>query len=327
MLYLKFKEKIANLQKKHIIYGILILVFLTVFIIYLVSRFVEGTFVEEIYDNAKGDSTLSYKEFLKAYVDSFFIYATCLIAILWIMNFILRAVKKRVTPDFHNAIKVIIRVTVIPFFIIAYLNKFPAFTGAIIGVAATIGIAFGLAASRYVGDIITGLYILFSKHHNIGDYLIIPSLNIEGIVKDISINYLVILQQGGTTSIIPNNKLKDRDIINIAVVKEEKSRDGISQLIMYGKKVSEVQYIYPLKWACNSDDSHEMIAKAIEETEDDFKDFLEEKVNWHISKRNRLDREYTIMLTVIESKSLLTLVPKFTKTLEVNYEKLKNKKR
>lgn len=317
----------ANLQKKHIIYGSLILVFLTVFIIYLVSRFVEGTFVEDIYENIKGDSTKSYMEFLIDYVDSFFIYAFSVIAILWILNFILRAVKKKVSPDFHNAIRVIIRVTVIPFFIIAYLNKFPAFTGAIIGVAATIGIAFGLAASRYVSDLITGLYILFSKHHNIGDYLIIPPLNIEGIVKDISINHLVILQQDGTTSIIPNNKLKDQDIINIAIVKEEKSRDGISHLIMYGKKVLEVQYIYPLKWACNSDDSHEMIAKAIEETGNDFKDFIEEEVNWRISKRNRLDREYTIMLTVIDSNSLLTLVPKFTKTLEENYEKLKSKKR
>jgi len=52
---------------------------------------------------------------------------------------------------------------------------------------------------------------------------------------------------------------------------------------------------------------------------------LNEPVEWKIHSRDRLNREYQIKLTVLKPEKLLTLTADFTKSLESNYEKIKNK--
>ena len=189
MVFQEFRSKI---KKKHIIWGIVIIIFLTITIFYIVSRVVDGNFIETAFNNRFPDiipedevtQTNPYKYFMSSYVDSFFIYAFSALVLLWIIRYVLKAVRKRVSPDIYNVLNVLVRIVIIPFFIIAYLNSFDAFTGALLGVAATVGVAFGIAVSKSVSDLFSGLYMVFSKHHNVGDYLIIPSMNLEGVVKE-----------------------------------------------------------------------------------------------------------------------------------------------
>ena len=323
---MKFREHIQKIKKKHIIYSILISIFIVILVLYLYSRFVPGNFIENLYENNKWNEELSYIDFLKNYIDSFFIYAFSALILLWIANIILHVVEKKVSPDVHNTLHVLIRVIIIPVFVIAYLNKFDAYTGALIGVAATLGAAFGIAAARSVSDLISGLYMVFSKHHNVGDYIIIPGMELEGIVKSISVNYLELLKSDGSTAIIPNTKLRNEQIINTVIVKAEKERDGITDFFLYGRRVTETQYVYPLKWSSDSEDSHEKCVKAIEKTAKQFKDYLEEEIVWQISQRDRFHRTYLISLLVLDPETLLTLVGNFANALEKNYELLKNKK-
>jgi len=322
---MKFKEHLQKIKKKHIFYSIFISIFIVILIIYLYSRFVPGNFIENFYENHKWNEELSYIDFLKNYIDSFFIYTVSALLLLWIANIILHIIEKRVSPDVHNTLHVLIRVIIIPIFIIAYINKFDAYTGALIGVAATLGAAFGIAAARSVGDLISGLYMVFSKHHNVGDYILIPGMGLEDVVKSISINYLNLLKADGSTAVIPNSKLREEQIINTAIVTIEKERNGISDFFLYGKRVTETQYIYPLKWASDSVDSHEKCVKAIEKTATQFKDYLEGELTWQITERDRLNRTYLISLLVLDPESLLTLVGNFTNSLEKNYETIKNK--
>ncbi len=322
---MKIKEHLQKIKRKHVIYSILISIFIVILVLYLYSRFVPGNFIENLYENNKWNEELSYIDFLKNYIDSLFIYAFSALILLWIANIVLHVVKKRVSPDVHNTLHVLMRVIIIPVFVIAYLNKFDAYTGALIGVAATLGAAFGIAAARSVSDLISGLYMVFSKHHNVGDYIIIPGMELEGIVKSISVNYLILLKADGSNAIIPNSKLREEEIINTAIVTSEKERDGISDFFLYGKKVSETQYVYPLKWASDSVDSHENCVKAIKKTATQFKDYLEGDIVWQISQRDRLNRTYLISLLVLNPETLLTLVGNFINALEKNYESLKNK--
>ena len=328
---MKINELKTKIEKKHIIWGIVILIFLIITVFYIVSRVVDGNFIETAFNNRFTDiipeestETNAYKYFMSNYVDSFFIYALSALVLLWILRYILRLVRKRISPDVYNILNVLVRIIVIPFFIIAYLNSFDAFTGALIGVAATVGAAFGIAAARSVGDLFSGLYMVFSKHHNVGDYLIIPSLNLEGVIQEISINYLSLYQPSDNVAVIPNSKLRDQEIINISKVAVEKERDGVTDFFLYGRRVIETHFVYPLEWSSNSEDSHETCVEAIAKTIIEFKDHLEAEADWRITKRNRLDRTYLINLTVLDPNKLLTLIGDFKNSLETNYEQLRS---
>jgi len=322
---MKIKNHLKKLKRRRVIYGVLFSLFITLLILYIYSRFAEGNFIE-IWANLPHEE---YKSFLIAYVDSFFIYTISAIIILGIVNFILHALEEKISPDIHNTIHVLTRIIIIPFFIIAYLNRFEAYSGAIIGVAATIGGALGIAAALTISELLTGIIMVFSKEHNVGDYIIIPSMGIEGIVKEISISFLTILQPDKTMGIVPNKKLRDTEIINTKIEKTEKAdrnREGISDFLLYGRRVTKTRYVYPLKWAVSSEDLHSHCVKAIKKTVEQFQDFLENDTpDWQIIERDRLNRGYAILLTILKPTVLLELKDDFTEALEANYEKIKHK--
>ena len=182
-IYLKIKEHVKNNKRKYVFYGILLALIIAIFTVYLTAKITDDNLVENVYNSRmeqnldwyfingtlKADAPLfaTFDGFLSEYIDDLFIYLVSAFVILWIANVILRVVKKRVSPDIHNTLHVLIRSIVLPIFIVAYISKFEPFTGSIIGVAATLGAAFGIAAAKSVGDLISGLSMVFSKHHNV----------------------------------------------------------------------------------------------------------------------------------------------------------------
>ena len=339
----KFKDHIQRNKKKYILYSFLAVILISVFSIYLTAKITDNNLIENAYDTRMEQNlnwyfingTLkvdapplaTFDGFLSEYVDDFFIYVGSAFVILWIANRVLHAMKKKISPDIHNTLHVLVRSIVLPIFIIAYVSKFEPFTGSIIGVAATLGAAFGIAAAKSVGDLLAGIAMVFSKHHNVGDYIFIPELNIEGVVKKISVSYMIILQPNETNAVIPISKLREHEIINIAIAEyEEDHHKDISDLFLYGERVAETDYVYPLHWAVLSDDSHEACVKAIEKTAKDYNIEVYEPIEWRIYERDRLNRRYELKLQVLDPERLLTLVPDVLKSLESNYEKIKNKK-
>ena len=341
---MKFKDHIRTNRKRYIFIGILVVLLISLLSIYITAKVTDNNLIEVAYNDRmklnedwyflngtiKEDAPAyaTFDGLLDEYVDNFFIYLVSAVVILWVANVILHAVRKRISPDIHNTLHVLIRAIVLPIFLIAYVSKFEPFTGSIIGVAATLGAAFGIAAARSVGDLISGLYMVFSKHHNVGDYIIIPELNVEGVIQTISINYITILQPDESTSVIPNSRLRELEIENIAVTEpaeEKNNQEEIKEIILYGRRVGNTEYSYPLKWATHSDESHLDCVKAIEKTEKQFVDYLEESVTWTITQRDRLNRRYQIQLVVLDPETLLNLPGEFLKALETNYELIRKK--
>ncbi len=323
----------SRFKKKYFLYIFLIIIAIAIITLYFISRFTESNFIQQWYDDQFYDpeaiEPLDYRGMLVQFVDSFFIYTIIALLIVWIVEIVLRTFREKISDDIENTIRVLIRFIVILFFGIAYMTKFENFVGAIIGVAATVGAAFGLAASKSLGQLFSGLHLVLSKHHNVGDYLIINDMNIEGVVTGISTSFVTILQPNKTTAVIPTDKLREEEVVNIKVEDFETEKDGITHLFLYGKKVRETHYVYPVKWATHSDDRHSQAVEAIMETGEDFKDYIDEEVDWMIYERDRLNRRYLISLTVIDPKILLHLAEDFTRILEANYEKIKysNKKK
>ena len=118
---------------------------------------------------------------------------------LWIIwGFILRRVKTNISPELHNALKTLGRATILllGLFWIAGAEIF-------IGAAALIGTAIGFASSTTLGNFISGLYLLVTNPFNVGDYIMLPDLKIEGIVEEVSINYTKILTPQGNLHLWP----------------------------------------------------------------------------------------------------------------------------
>ncbi len=326
MIESKAKPK---LKTKHIIYIVFGVIFLALLVLFFYSRFVPGNFIENYYNDNAAEGAATFNEMMSNFVDSFFIYTLIAVVIIWLVEISLRTFKHKISDDIENTIRVLIRFIVIIFFVVAYLNKLESFQGAVIGVMATVGAAFGIAASRSLSNVFSGLHLVLSKHHNVGDYLIINDMNIEGVVKEISTSFVTILQPNKTTAVIPTDKLREEEVLNIKVESIETEKDGITHLFLYGKRVKETHYVYPVKWATHSDDRHSHAVKAIMETGEDFKDYIADEVDWMIYERDRLNRRYLISLTVLDPKVLLHLASDFTRILEANYEKIKysNKKK
>lgn len=323
-------ETNSKFKKKYILYLVLIIITIAIITLYFYSRFTENNFIQQWYDDQFYDpeaiEPLDYRGMLAKFVESFLIYTLIAFLIVWIVEMILRTFKERISDDIENTIRILIRFTVILFFGIAYMTKFENFIGAIIGVAATVGAAFGLAASRSLGQIFSGLHLVLSKYHNVGDYLIINDMNIEGVVTGISTSFVTILQPNKTTAVIPTDKLREEEVLNIKVEHLETEKNGITHLFLFGRKIRETHYVYPVKWATHTDERHSLAVKAIEETGEDFKDYIDDEIEWMIYERDRLNRRYLISLTVLDPKVLLYLAEDFTRILEENYEKIKYSK-
>lgn len=74
--------------------------------------------------------------------------------------------------------------------------------------AAGIGtLAIGIGAQSLIGDITTGLFMLFEDQIAVGDYVILAG--VEGIVKDVSLRTVTVEGFTGENHIIPNGQIKE----------------------------------------------------------------------------------------------------------------------
>lgn len=271
---------------------------------------------------------VSYSVFLRNYILAFVIYFLIATILLISWRIILNNLENKVSDTVLNTLRILGRMIIVPFFVVAYLNQFEVFSGTLVGLAALLGTAVGFASSKTIGNFIAGLYIILSKPFHIKDYIILPGLNIEGVVREISINYTRIDKPEGNTAVIPNNNLLDSTIINIRK-SEEQIEEKIEEKHFYSKILNKgeekVIYIYPIKWRTDSDDQHVFVEEAIEKTAKEYEKQLVAPVYWAIESRDRFHREYRIDLAVEDPYTLLNLTGEFLKSLERNYEPIRKK--
>jgi small-conductance mechanosensitive channel len=237
--------------------------------------------------------------------------------LLLIWSSILEALSARMTKTVINTLKVLGRMLIIPFCIIAFLNNFSAFQGTLLGISAILGTAIGFASTTTMGNFLAGLYIMAARPFLIGDYIILPDTKIEGRVKEITVNYTKITLPTGNTILISNSRFLTQSIIN--------TRTTEDALVL--RKDTKRRFVYPLMWGANSDEKSTRSIKAIEKTGSDYKNKLLEPISWFVYSRNRLDTTYQINLVSDSASKLLDLTGDFLSDLVKNYDELKEKYR
>jgi small-conductance mechanosensitive channel len=237
------------------------------------------------------------------------------IVLLQIWGSIIEAMSTRMTRTVINTLRVLGRMVIIPFCLIAFLNNFSAFQGTLLGISAILGTAIGFASTTTMGNFLAGLYIMAARPFLIGDYIILPDAKVEGRVKEITVNYTKITLPTGNTILVSNSRFLGQSVVN--------TRTTDDSLVF--RKENKRRFVYPLMWGANSDEKSSRSIEAIRKTGNNYRDNLLEPVTWFVYSRNRLDTTYQINLVSDSATKLLDLTGEFLSDLVKNYDEIKEK--
>ncbi len=112
----------------------------------------------------------------------------------------------------ENVFKVIARIVIFATAITIILPIFNIDTSVILSLSALSGAAIGFAATQTVGNFLAGLYIMISRPFTVSDYVKIG--NVEGQVREITVNYTKIYTPTHNLMDIPNKQILDSRILN-----------------------------------------------------------------------------------------------------------------
>lgn len=137
-----------------------------------------------------------------------------LLVVRWLRAFARRLLKRsKLDPTLHNFILSIISVALyITLGIMALSVLSPTAAGSLIALFGVFGLAVSLAVKDSLGNLASGMTVLFSKPFALGDYVKLD--DVEGTVTDISLNYTVLSTIDNKLIQIPNSDVSNARITN-----------------------------------------------------------------------------------------------------------------
>ena len=193
----------------------------------------------------------------------------------------------RLEPHVENIFKLTARIIIAAVGVIALLSLFGMNTDWFIGVSALTGAAIGFASTQTVGNFLAGLYVMVSRPFMVRDYVKIG--DIEGEVREITINYTKIYTPTYNITEIPNRKVLDSTILNYS---------GKRNIIDYSFQMG-----FPhLENVTNAELIEECIMPVLEEFYKKYKSVLPKKPEVSMFKMDRLERGFMIRMFFPEGK-------------------------
>ncbi len=249
----------------------------------------------------------------------FFIYLILMIISLRILGLIMRKYKSKLTKSTYQTIRTFARMMIVLLFGVAFLNQFEQFSGSLIGFSALLGTAICFASTQTVLNMIYGIYIMIARPFFIADYIMLPKLGFEGIVREITINYTKILQPNGNTAIISNRSLIDTPLVNTRFeLQEDQKWSSFFDKIKSQKKIA---YIYPIKFTVSVAEKQKLVNQAIKRLENHFEqENIVLDMKWRIMTRTRLEVSYQIDIMVENPSEIFKIMSSALNQLEIYLE-------
>lgn len=107
----------------------------------------------------------------------------------------------------HTLIINAFQYTLFFFFIYSLLTIVGVPVGSLLAGAGIAGVAIGLGAQGFMNDLITGFFIILEQQMDVGDYIRLLALNIEGTVNSVGLRTTQIKAVDGTVHFIPNRNI------------------------------------------------------------------------------------------------------------------------
>jgi len=245
--------------------------------------------------------------------------ALVIVAVTFVLDKLIRRAISRygkridLEPHAVNILKLIARIIVFAAGLVAILGLFGASTDWFLGISALTGAAIGFASTQTVGNFLAGLYLMVSRPFMVRDYVKIG--DVEGEVREITINYTKIYTPTYNITEIPNRKVLDSIILNYS---------GKKDIIDYSFQMG-----FPhLENITNEELMEECIKPTIEKFYKKHKDVLSRKPEASMSKMDRLGRAFMIRMFFPEGKvnKFYDLQPELMQDIVNCWDALKTKK-
>lgn len=107
----------------------------------------------------------------------------------------------------HTLIRNIVQYTIGFFFLYSILSVLGVPVGSLLAGAGIAGVAIGLGAQGFMNDIITGFFIIMEQQIDVGDYIRLKNLDVEGTVTSVGLRTLQLKAVDGTVHFIPNRNI------------------------------------------------------------------------------------------------------------------------
>ncbi len=222
---------------------------------------------------------------------------------------------KRINMEPHaiNILRLVARLIVAISGVVAIISLFGFPTDLFLGVSAITGAAIGFASTQTVGNFLAGLYLMVSRPFMVRDYVKIG--DVEGEVKEITINYTKIYTPTYNITEIPNRKVLDSVILNYS---------GRKDIIDYSFKMG-----FP---HLENRTNKQMIEDCIKPTIDKFyakhKDTLPKKPEASMLNMDRLGREVMVRMFFPEGRinEFYDLQPELMRDIVHCWDKFKAEK-
>ncbi|MGX7411843.1 mechanosensitive ion channel family protein [Enterococcus caccae] len=107
----------------------------------------------------------------------------------------------------HTLINNTFQYTLFFFFIYSLLTVIGVPVGSLLAGAGIAGVAIGLGAQGFMNDIITGFFIILEQQMDVGDYVRLTALGIEGTVTSVGLRTTQMKALDGTVHFIPNRNI------------------------------------------------------------------------------------------------------------------------
>lgn len=195
--------------------------------------------------------------------------------------------KVNMEPHAINILKLVARLIIAAGGVVAVLSPFGVNTDWFLGISALTGTAIGFASTQTIGNFLAGLYIMISRPFMVRDYVRIGE--VEGEVKEITINYTKIYTPTYNITEIPNKKVLDSIILNYS---------GRQDIIDYSFKMG-----FPhLENRTNKQLIEDCIKPSIEKYYEKYKNILPKKPEASMLNMDRLGREVNIRMFFPEGR-------------------------
>ncbi|WP_332899541.1 MULTISPECIES: mechanosensitive ion channel family protein [unclassified Haladaptatus] len=102
--------------------------------------------------------------------------------------------------------------------------------------------AVGFILAPIIGSIVNGLFVLTDQAYEIGDMIEIVDSGQTGFVEDITLRYTKVFTLDNTFLVIPNGKIRDRDVVNYSA-EDERTRLALDMTVTYEGDLKQARNI------------------------------------------------------------------------------------
>jgi small conductance mechanosensitive channel len=207
------------------------------------------------------------------------------------------AKRVKLEPSTGNNLVLTFRILILIFAVLSISSLGGVQAEWLLSVSAIGGAAVGFASQKTLGNFIAGLFLLAAHPFKVGDYVKIGT--VEGIVKEINMNYTKVLTSGNNTVSVTNLQILDRDITNY----------------LYESSKNNSLYCYTFEIGFDHSIPTEKLNQMFNQIFDGYSRELPRRPAFILIRSGAFDRVYLIYLYVDKPQDIFTLRPKIADEL------------